>query len=74
MLNIISLFIRLNLTWAFTALRDVWASIHPVHLGLPIHGPDGPYSAFGDADSRGNHTVRVWAVEVQPPPHLGYGC
>nr|UFP63067.1 AC5 [East African cassava mosaic virus] len=73
-LHIIPLLKRLDLVWSFTALRDIWASIHSVHLGLPIHGPVGPYFASGDADSGGNNTVRVWAVEVQPPPHLGYGC
>nr|UFP63095.1 AC5 [East African cassava mosaic virus] len=72
--TIIPLLKRLDLTWAFTALRDIWASIHSVHLGLPIHGPVGPYFASGDADSGGNNTVRAWAVEVQPSPHLGYGC
>nr|UFP63102.1 AC5 [East African cassava mosaic virus] len=73
-LHIISLLKRLDLTWAFTALRDIWASIHPVHSGLSIHGPVGPYFSSGDADSGGNNTVLVWAVEVQPPPHFGYGA
>nr|UFP63074.1 AC5 [East African cassava mosaic virus] len=72
--HIISLLKRLDLTWAFTALRNVWGSIHSVHPGRSIHGPVGPYFASGDADSRGNNTVLVWAVEVQPPPHPGYGC
>nr|UFP63081.1 AC5 [East African cassava mosaic virus] len=73
-LNIIPLLKRLDLTWAFTALRHIWASIHSGHPGLSRHGPGGPYFASGDSDSGGNNTVLVWAVEVQPPPHFGYGC
>nr|UFP63060.1 AC5 [East African cassava mosaic virus] len=73
-LNIVPLLKRLDLTWAFTTPKNSWAPIHSEHLGLPIHGPVGPYFASVDADSGGNNTVLVWAVEVQPSPHLGYGC
>nr|UFP62868.1 AC5 [African cassava mosaic virus] len=71
-LHIIPLLQRLDLTWAFTAPRYVWASIHPVHHGLSVHGPvhPGPFSIC-DVDSGGSSTVPVWAVEVQPSTNLG---
>nr|UFP62940.1 AC5 [African cassava mosaic virus] len=71
-LHIIPLLKRLDLTWAFTAPRYVWASIHPVHHGLSVHGPvhPGPFSIC-DVDSGGSSTVPVWAVEVQPSTNLG---
>nr|BDC46619.1 AC5 protein [African cassava mosaic virus] len=71
-LHIIPLLKRLDLTWAFTAPRYVWASIHPVHHGLSVHGPvhPGPFSIC-DVDSGDSSTVPVWAVEVQPSTNLG---
>nr|QGA84531.1 AC5 protein [Crassocephalum yellow vein virus] len=40
--NIVLSIKRLDLTWAFTSSRDIWASVHPVHLGLSVHGPVRP--------------------------------
>nr|UIK24192.1 C5 protein [Watermelon chlorotic stunt virus] len=73
-LNVVSLFVRLNFAWAFTALRDIWASIHPVHPGLSIHGPVGPLSTLAcDEDSGGKSTAHVGAVEVQFSTNLRNG-
>nr|ALO02555.1 AC5 [Soybean chlorotic blotch virus] len=64
--------IRLDLTRPFTAEGHIWTPPHPVHHGLPIHGPvlPGPL-LVGPGDGRGHGT---WTVEVQPPPNLGQRC
>ncbi|ABO21327.1 AC5 protein [Mesta yellow vein mosaic virus [Barrackpore2:eastern India]] len=71
--NIILRIKRLHLTWAFTSLRNIWASVHPVHSGLPIHGPVRPHTRLCDADSGGNCTGCIGAVEVQSTTHLRRG-
>nr|UFP62926.1 AC5 [African cassava mosaic virus] len=71
-LHIIPLLERLDLTWDLSPPRHVWASIHPVHHGLSVHGPvhPGPFSIC-DVDSGCSSKVPVWAVEVQPSTDLG---
>nr|CTQ34926.1 AC5b protein [Croton yellow vein mosaic virus]CUR29859.1 AC5b protein [Croton yellow vein mosaic virus] len=71
--NIILRIKRLHLTWAFTSLRDIWASVHPVHPGLPVHGSVRPCLCFGDADNGGSSTVHIWAVEVETTAYLRSG-
>ncbi|ACI06018.1 AC5 protein [Mesta yellow vein mosaic virus-[India:Bongaon:2008]] len=71
--NIILRIKRLHLTWAFTSLRNIRASVHPVHSGLPIHGPVRPHTRLCDADSGGNCTGCIRAVEVQSTTHLRRG-
>nr|WOZ03563.1 AC5 protein [Pepper leaf curl Yunnan virus] len=73
MRHIMTGLIGLHLTWAFTTLRYIRASVHPVHRGLSIHGPVGPYLSSGDADSGDSSTTCVRAVEVQTATHLGGG-
>ncbi|CAA80889.1 AL4 [Indian cassava mosaic virus] len=68
--HIVSRLERLDLTWAFTALRNIWASIHPIPPGLPIDGSVCPGLSFCDADSRDSRTAAVWAVEVQTATNL----
>nr|AJE24730.1 AC5 protein [Tobacco leaf curl Pusa virus] len=71
---IMSLFIRLDLTRAFTSLGNIRASVQSVHLGLFVHGPIDPCPLFVcDEDSGGNSTADIWAVEVQPATNLGSG-
>nr|CRL31561.1 coat protein (truncated) [Pepper leaf curl Bangladesh virus] len=70
---IVSRLKRLDLTWAFTPPRNIWASVHPVHPGLPVHGPVHPCSGLCDADNGGSSTARVWAVEVQTAAYLRGG-
>ncbi|AEY78474.1 AC5b [Papaya leaf curl virus] len=71
--NIILSIKRLHFTWAFTSLRDIWASVHPVHPGLPVHGSVRPCLCFGDADNGGSSTVHIWAVEVETTAYLRSG-
>nr|AFA43810.1 AC5 protein [Papaya leaf curl virus] len=72
---IMTLFIRLDLTWAFTPTRDIRASVHSVNSGLPVHGPVDPCSPFVcDEDSRGSSTAAVRAVEVETAAYLRSGC
>nr|AFB17989.1 Ac5 protein [Tomato leaf curl Ranchi virus] len=73
MLNVMSRLKRLHLTWAFTASRHIWTSVHPVHPGLSVHGPVRPCSCFGDADNGGSSTARIWAVEVETAAYLRSG-
>nr|AOR05729.1 AC5 protein [Tomato yellow leaf curl Yunnan virus]QIH55832.1 C5 protein [Tomato yellow leaf curl Yunnan virus] len=40
--HIVTLFIRLDLTWAFASTRNIRTFVHPVHLGLSVHGPVHP--------------------------------
>nr|UXB54225.1 AC5 [Sri Lankan cassava mosaic virus]UYW66206.1 AC5 [Sri Lankan cassava mosaic virus]UZC82067.1 AC5 [Sri Lankan cassava mosaic virus] len=71
--HIVSGLKRLNLTWAFTSPRNIWAFEHPVPPGLPIHGPVCPGLSFCDADSGDSSTTAVWAVEVQTATNLRGG-
>ena len=64
----------LDLTWAFTPTRNIWAFEHPVHLGLAIHGPVSPSPpSVCDEDSGGSDTADPGAVEVQPAAYFGGG-
>ncbi|BAC66132.1 C5 [Eupatorium yellow vein virus - [Yamaguchi]] len=75
MTNIVFLLKRLDLTRAFTTLRNIRASVHSVHPGLPIHGPLSPCSpSVCDEDSGGIRTADIRAVEVEPATYLGGGC
>nr|CUH74515.1 AC5 protein [Croton yellow vein mosaic virus]CUH74522.1 AC5 protein [Croton yellow vein mosaic virus]CUR24663.1 AC5 protein [Croton yellow vein mosaic virus] len=71
--NIILRIKRLHLTWAFTSLRDIWASVHPVHPGLPVHGSVRPCLCFGDAGNGDNCTSSIGAVEVETTAYLRSG-
>ncbi|CAJ57819.2 AC5 protein [Vernonia yellow vein virus] len=73
MSNIMTLFKRLHLTWAFTALWYIIAFVHPIEPGLSVHGPVGPHLSFGDADSGDSSTSRIGAVEIQTTTYFGYG-
>ncbi|ABJ97343.1 AC5 [Chilli leaf curl virus-India [India:Papaya:2005]] len=70
---IVSRLKRLDLTWAFTTPRNIWASVHPVHPGLPVHGPVHPCSGLCDADSGGSSTAGIRAVEVETAAYLRGG-
>nr|WLD18036.1 C5 Protein [Chilli leaf curl virus] len=72
-LDIMSGLKRLDLTRAFTSPRNIWASVHPVHLGLSVHGPVRPCFCFGDADNGGSSTAGIWAVEVETTAYLRGG-
>ncbi|ABB52033.1 C5 [Pepper leaf curl Bangladesh virus] len=72
-LDITSRLKKLDLTRAFTAPRNIWASVHPVHPGLPVHGPVRPCSGFCDADNGGSSTAGIWAVEVETAAYLRGG-
>ncbi|AGL74877.1 C5 protein [Malvastrum leaf curl Philippines virus] len=71
---VVPLFIRLDLTWAFTTFGYIRASVHSVHSGLAIHGPVGPCPSFvGDEDSGGSSTAHHGGVEVQTATYLRGG-
>nr|QIH55761.1 C5 protein [Ageratum yellow vein China virus] len=71
---VVPLFIRLDLTWAFTTFGHIRASVQSVHSGLPIHGPVGPCPSFvGDEDSGDSSTAHHGGVEVQTASYLRGG-
>nr|AXQ88117.1 AC6 [Tomato leaf curl Joydebpur virus] len=72
-LDIMSRLKRLDLTWVFTSSRNIWASVHPVHPGLPVHRPVRPCFCFGDADNGGSSTAGIWADEVETAAYLRGG-
>nr|WDE41079.1 AC5 [Papaya leaf curl Karnataka virus] len=71
--NIILRIKRLHLTWAVTSLRDIRASVHPAHQGLPGHGSVGPCLCFGDPDNGGSSTVQIWDDKVETTAYLRSG-
>uniref|UniRef100_B8Y3K9 C5 protein n=1 Tax=Cotton leaf curl Gezira virus-[okra:Niger] TaxID=502871 RepID=B8Y3K9_9GEMI len=74
MLDIITLFIGLDLTRTFTSLWDIWAAIHSVHPRFSVRGPVGPGPTFVcDEDSGGTCRGQPWAVEVQTATHFRGG-
>nr|QBY34636.1 AC5b [Croton yellow vein mosaic virus] len=64
---------RLHLPLTFPSLRDILASVHPVHPWLPGHGSVRPCLCFGDADNGGSNPVQIWAVEVEKTAYLPSG-
>nr|AWV91675.1 AC5 [Cotton leaf curl Multan virus] len=73
MLNIMSGLKRLYLTGTLTTPWNIRTSVHPIHSGLPVHGPVCPCLLFCDADNGGSSTAGVRAAEVQTPAYFRRG-
>ncbi|AFQ20091.1 AC5 protein [Pouzolzia golden mosaic virus] len=71
---VMSLFVRLDLTWALASAWDIWALVHSVHFGLSITGPVRPcFLSICDEDSGDRGTADSGSVVAQPASYFRGG-